>query len=812
MPTPKITPRQTTTRDPVRNLPGNPGWEFPSGTTADYALTEVRECALNQQPLDFGSTHPTDPNLRLIGQKFSEGENGKRNLTLIWASVMTPTEQRDDGYRIEAINGDPAYPRLTWTLRVEDAGFAGMEFAPACLVPGYTTLSLVSAAYEVPKEGVFGILTLTFEKVPGPTLTSLRARTGGGAIRTQRQNVLASTAALTGGAGVTEERVTARDFKVSVHEMSRLVNGAGEIIETDDGYLLRRRDPETGTLIYTLYRVRAPGDTHPEIGEAFPSAGTYCTDFREQDVPDCVNVIQVIEYCGLPATKQDYVSVAFQFPAIFEFNGTQFDADSDTFRFRPPWVGDPSLPNRYRLEAHRNLRHVGRRTRTYSAGPPTRVPDEFRVVTPGTASKYFKDIPNNCIHPAWQAAEYDSGGTAVVVFEDIEASTPATYSKNDVLVAEARPSIWRGNIHCLEVIEVCEARVLPIVGAILGQSWTSYFKGLAAANLTQPPVPSVLVLKTADDADAGKKLRLYASTVRGGVLTSTILEYTLGNSTTPVLTNEEWTSISVIRLVSTCAGAVTVQTLGSYGGGALRFNSVANGQTLTIGQTGSERVYTFTSGVPGSPNVIKVGSTAGENAENIASALNADPAGDGTIWGTGTAQHALLSASIDPDDDTILLLQTRTAGQQGISFTASCDGDMETVVALGDGADGTTIATIPAGQRFAYDDIVLDGGAAFPPYASITTDPITLAVGANLIITTKVTGGTGLSPVVFQYQIGDGTTWGGAVNLPATGPGKANATTVLAISSAKIRLIVTNPNHKPVVVSAGLQTNVPPTG
>lgn len=166
--------------------------------------------------------------------------------------------------------------------------------------------------------------------------------------------------------------------------------------------------------------------------------------------------------------------------------------------------------------------------------------------------------------------------------------------------------------------------------------------------------------------------------------------------------------------------------------------NVANNDTVTIGTT----VYTFKTTLTGAANEILIGGTASISIDNLIAAINA-AAGEGTLYGTDTAAHTLVSA-------------------------AAGAGDTMTVTALLDGPSGNSIATTEVGANSSFGAGTLTGGDA----------DVTVAED----LTTETPTGTATVVVVgFQFASADATITATGGNFPVLGATAKNLTQLCLI-------------------------------
>lgn len=166
-----VTADQLTTREAAKDLYGKPGYEFDAANLDDHTLTERRTVDSTTQPLAFGTQHSKNSRLVLVGQKLTDGEQGKRVQVLVWSASLRSSDQSAYGWTVSHPYAAKEYPRVVWRIKVPAALYRQqLEWSTACVAGGYTGLTLVDEGFEVDKTGVLGTLTLTYEQVPGPVL------------------------------------------------------------------------------------------------------------------------------------------------------------------------------------------------------------------------------------------------------------------------------------------------------------------------------------------------------------------------------------------------------------------------------------------------------------------------------------------------------------------------------------------------------------------------------------------------------------------------------------------------------------------
>lgn len=125
---------------------------------------------------------------------------------------------------------------------------------------------------------------------------------------------------------------------------------------------------------------------------------------------------------------------------------------------------------------------------------------------------------------------------------------------------------------------------------------------------------------------------------------------------------------------STAAAAVGTLTLS---------DNAAGDETVTIGT----RVYTFKASLTAA-NQVKIGATASDSIDNLIAAING-AAGAGTLYGTGTVAHALVTAAAGAGDTMVVTAKTKGTAGNSIASTETMGNGSWGASALASGVDPT---------------------------------------------------------------------------------------------------------------------------
>lgn len=209
-------------------------------------------------------------------------------------------------------------------------------------------------------------------------------------------------------------------------------------------------DSETGAIIKTYTQRILDADYSPSVLGSALEPGFFIIDFNKQPINDIVSVNTQVAM-ELPDTRTEYVSMAFQFPALFAFlDGWAIPAPSPYQRTGP----FPGID--YDLLGHRTNSKPAEVVFEYAIGPVGPPSDTYEVHTPGVASREF-NIPLNTIHDAIAVYEDPDGADPAVQIEDIAASTPSSYTPGSTeCVIRSSARRWRGEIWETQTVTVRE--------------------------------------------------------------------------------------------------------------------------------------------------------------------------------------------------------------------------------------------------------------------------------------------------------------------------------------------------------------------
>lgn len=196
-------------------------------------------------------------------------------------------------------------------------------------------------------------------------------------------------------------------------------------------------DPETGApgMVY-VQRLAQPAALDPL--DSYRGGAFYTIDSSFSNVTSAA-VTRTTKSLSLPANWMIRGSRQYPCPALFTFIGG-WAIPNPPFRTQGPYAGI-------------NFDKTARRTavmteevRSYTIGPdPTPMPVVWTVITPGDASR-FLPIDGNTIHNAIYLVETDLGTGDTQVVEDLDASTPSTYTIGQDMVISATERRMEGNM------------------------------------------------------------------------------------------------------------------------------------------------------------------------------------------------------------------------------------------------------------------------------------------------------------------------------------------------------------------------------
>jgi hypothetical protein len=175
----------------------------------------------------------------------------------------------------------------------------------------------------------------------------------------------------------------------------------------------------------------------------------------------------------------------------------------------------------------------------------------------------------------------------------------------------------------------------------------------------------------------GRAAALSVGTLRVAAAVKEGETVTIGTTVFEVDTNGSITAGRVaVDLSGSGTAAAAVGTL------TLSDNAAAD-ETVVIG----DRTYTFKV-TAAAANQVKVGADASASIDNLIAAING-AAGAGTLYGTGTVAHALVTAAAGAGDTMVVTAKTKGTAGNAIATTETMGDGAWGAVTLASGADPT---------------------------------------------------------------------------------------------------------------------------
>ena len=147
--------------------------------------------------------------------------------------------------------------------------------------------------------------------------------------------------------------------------------------------------------------------------------------------------------------------------------------------------------------------------------------------------------------------------------------------------------------------------------------------------------------------------------------------------------------------------------------GTLTGTTIAADDTVLIGDT----TYTFVAAVS-SPFDVLVGASDSDSLDNLISAINGG-AGEGTIYGTGTTAHPLVTAAAGAGDTMDVTAKTAGTDGNAITTVSGLTSGAFAAFTLEGGVDGVLATTAVAGDQ------LIDGTYLYTAISDIATDATT---------------------------------------------------------------------------------------
>lgn len=192
-----------------------------------------------------------------------------------------------------------------------------------------------------------------------------------------------------------------------------------------------------------------------------------------------------------------------------------------------------------------------------------------------------------------------------------------------------------------------------------------------------------------------------------------------------VMPASEHTKVSGVSLSAPAVGTVYLRKQGEKASGRVfLYGQPADGNTVTIGLTGSTTVYRFKNTLAAAYDV-KIGATVAETLQNLSYAILDSGGTEGVNYGSSTVANPYVDCSISSN----VLTFTDKIGCNRLSRWAcsSVGGNIALVTPSG-GVDGALIATVSAGASSVYPAISLDDEgltlASMPPSLDWYSDAV----------------------------------------------------------------------------------------
>lgn len=432
------------------------------------------------------------------------------------------------------------------------------------------------------------------------TQISYRIRPGGGLVKRTEVFPVDPTTKPTAATLVIKEVVEAIKDHQSRKITEALVAADGSALTDDEGYTVSKFDPLRQVWIYTTFKWVAQGTIGPARGSVYLSGYANDSWTKEGDLTD--KVILAVEWTTIPLPRSELKPLGVQLPKIVSFTSLEIPVN-DGDPFPPPYYGNGIDHNTVGILRHRQLTLPAKVIYTYHYGQLASLPRADRVIS---FTSKFLPITDNTIHPPVQVTRSDTLG----LIEDIPASIPASYDPNDIFVGgPIAQRHWKSNIWEREVWLYSE-NLDPT-------QFAQHYAGLIFVATQQNDIllqpakgGEVLYLRSASGAEA-TVVTIYGRLK--GVLVEKKL--TLSGTTELSTSPKEFDRVRHLRAHDDPEGVITLRGSGTPGVAYAEFTSVPTaGNTLTVGKTGTPKVYTFVAPSSGTiTNVAKASLLQGES-------------------------------------------------------------------------------------------------------------------------------------------------------------------------------------------------------
>lgn len=422
-------------RPPTRPTPSAPITEFPSPVLDDLIFTERYDHKLAsfgpdllyQAVPEYGTEHPTRAGFRLVFVRLTSPEAEQ---WYDWVYVNDRSNQDTYNYELSYPAGDPDFPLVqrTYLIRrseyvplAEGAEDPGVDAAGDPQFPGALLTRQRLVRLEDPQlDSLYVLVQRWYEIVPGKVMHVGDNLDGADAI--QKYRII----------------ISRYQQRVSIETLLPVLPIVGSEVTVSLGVALTALKLEWEAVNWSV-----------------DQAYVLSARILPLEDSDTYGTFEFEVGCK-PPVRYEYPSVGFTFPGVFDILAPWFEAGAaDGYTTPMPWAGV-----HYSTIAPKSMNPTARVSYSYFIeGEQDPSPEKFRVVSPAAASRFWRDLPHNTIHPEVTITEYIAVGLSFVgtTVEYFPASTPATYEDTDVLLISSEDETWRGLIKERRTVRVSEA-------------------------------------------------------------------------------------------------------------------------------------------------------------------------------------------------------------------------------------------------------------------------------------------------------------------------------------------------------------------
>jgi len=181
--------KHTGIRKPTQGQHNKPGVSYPTPDTGEYLIIERKTVDSKEQPIAYGTAHPTLTEAVLIDQSYETAEDLAKVRVRVYAKRGTPAQQAVYAGNISYAADSNSHKVIVRTLLLP---YPATPLAKGTADPVFTDCVLTKEEVTPPADGdaVHSAVTRTYEKLPSPWIPGCRYDDNYGPVQTMRRAVV----------------------------------------------------------------------------------------------------------------------------------------------------------------------------------------------------------------------------------------------------------------------------------------------------------------------------------------------------------------------------------------------------------------------------------------------------------------------------------------------------------------------------------------------------------------------------------------------------------------------------------------------